>query len=270
METVLAIVALLFLLFVVTAAVATVKVAKVAKRSVDRTVGQARRSVEESTLRARRLTQPGVSGELAGLRLRLRTSMRATQDALRGAAGADSSLSEALGLFERLSDHGHTLDDELRRLEREPDRTRVQTLLPELRERTDRIVTSADSLRWAARDRARTLAEDDLAALGAQIDVEAGALRDWHIRGSGPLGTEPGTAGDGATTPRPGAGPTGPGAGVRDAAKDEAGGAGEDAVADGRSGTSGPPAGGPRALGPRERTAPTAPWQKAPRPDKAY
>lgn len=75
--------------------------------------------------------------------------------------------------------HGHELDDELKRLEAEPDRQRIAAVMPDLRERTAQITQAADSLRWAARDRARRFAEDDLSHLSAQIDVESGALRDW-------------------------------------------------------------------------------------------
>jgi hypothetical protein len=178
-EAVITVVALLFLLFVVLGAYATVKVIGAAKRGVDRTISQARRTVEDTTLRAKTITQPGPAGEIAQLRLTLRTSMRATQDALHSGVAEDESLKESLGLFERLSVHGRELDDELRRLENEPDKRTLSTRLPELRERTERITQSADSLRWAARDRARRFAADDLDSLSEQIDVEAGALRHW-------------------------------------------------------------------------------------------
>ncbi|MYR85232.1 hypothetical protein GTY41_09830, partial [Streptomyces sp. SID685] len=69
------------------------------------------------------------------LRLSLRTSMRATQDALHAGAAEDASLAESVALFRRLSEHGLELDDELKRLEREPDRATVAGLLPKLRER---------------------------------------------------------------------------------------------------------------------------------------
>ncbi|MGG7573804.1 hypothetical protein [Streptomyces sirii] len=179
MEAAAAILGLLFLLFVLAGVWVTVKAVKAAKRGVDRTVAQARRSVEDTALRARQLAQPGVVGELAQLRISLRMSMRATQDVLYGGAPEDASLSEAIGLFERLSAHGHELDAELKRLEREPDRATIAARLPELRERTERITHSAESLRWAARDRARKFADDDLSALSDQIDVESGALRHW-------------------------------------------------------------------------------------------
>jgi hypothetical protein len=178
-EAVVAVFALLFLLFVVLGAYATVKVVGAAKRGVDRTIAQARRTVEDTTLRAKTYAQPGPVGELAQLRLKLRTSMRATQDALHAGVAEDESLKESLALFERLSAHGHELDDELKRLETEPDRGTLTERLPALRERTERITQSADSLRWAARDRARRFADDDLDSLSAQIDVEAGALRHW-------------------------------------------------------------------------------------------
>ncbi|KAB1146364.1 hypothetical protein F7R91_15690 [Streptomyces luteolifulvus] len=179
MEAVIAVVALLFVLFLVLGAYATVKVVGAAKRGVDRTITQARRTVEDHTLRAKSFAQPGPAGEIAQLRLKLRTSMRATQDALHAGVAEDESLKESLGLFDRLSAHGHELDGELRRLESEPDRATLTERLPSLRERTERITHAADSLRWAARDRARRFADDDLDALSAQIDVESGALRHW-------------------------------------------------------------------------------------------
>ncbi|MFC9246426.1 hypothetical protein ACFT7S_21275 [Streptomyces sp. NPDC057136] len=181
MEAVITILALLFVAFVALGVYAGIKVVGAARRGVDRTITQARRTVEETTLRAKSYGQPGVPGELAQLRLTLRTSMRATQDALHAGVAEDASLSESLGLFERLSVHGRELDDELKRLEREPDRTTVASLLPGLKERTERITHSAESLRWAARDRARQFADDDLDTLNAQIDVEAGALRHWTV-----------------------------------------------------------------------------------------
>ncbi|MEV8535127.1 hypothetical protein [Streptomyces sp. NPDC051211] len=158
---------------------ATVKVVGAAKRGVDRTVSQARRAVEDTTLKAKSFGQIGVAGALAQLRLDLRTSLRATQQALQEGARTDASLQESLALFDRLSAHGRELDDELKRLETEPDKTRLTARLPELRERTERITHAAESLRWAARDRARRFAEDDLTALSAEIEVESGALRDW-------------------------------------------------------------------------------------------
>ncbi|MGY4740049.1 hypothetical protein [Streptomyces sp. ATMOS53] len=179
MEAVITVVALLFVLFLVLGAYATVKVIGAAKRGVDRTITQARRTVEDHTLRAKSFAQLGPAGEIAQLRLQLRTSMRATQDTLHAGAAEDASLKESLGLFQRLSAHGHELDDELKRLESEPDRAKLTERLPSLRERTERITSSAESLRWAARDRARRFADDDLDTLSAQIDVEAGALRHW-------------------------------------------------------------------------------------------
>ncbi|MGW5127408.1 hypothetical protein ACWEQ7_25885 [Streptomyces sp. NPDC004069] len=179
METVVTILVLLFVVFLALGAYAAVKVVGAAKRGVDRTITQARRTVEDHTLRAKSFTQPGPAGELAQLRLTLRTSMRATQDALHAGVREDESLKESIALFERLSTHGRELDHDLKRLEAEPDRATLRERLPALRERTRRITESADSLRWAARDRARRFAEDDLDTLSAQIDVEAGALRHW-------------------------------------------------------------------------------------------
>ncbi|MEV6566865.1 hypothetical protein [Streptomyces kronopolitis] len=256
MEAVVAILGLLFVLFVVAGVFAAVKAVQAAKRGVDRTVAQARRSVEDTGLRARQLAQPGVVGELAQLRLSLRTSMRATQDVLRSGSPDDASLSEAAGLFERLSAHGHELDDDLKRLEREPDRATITARLPDLRARTERITHSAESLRWAARDRARKFAEDDLASLSDQIDVESGALRHW-TRAEDTATTDPmrepvrgrrDTAGQ----------PRGAGGGPAANGPARAGAAG--------SGDRGPASEEPPALTTRDpRTQPSYPWQKAPR-----
>ncbi|MEB8337097.1 hypothetical protein [Streptomyces endophyticus] len=185
MDVVLVIMALIFVAFLAFGGYVTVKAVGAAKRGVDRKVEQARRAVEDTTLRAKSYVQPGTAAELAQLRLHLRTSMRATQDALHTRVAEDSSLKESLGLFERLSAHGHEVDAELKRLESEPDKSQVARVLPELRTRTEQITRSADALRHAARDRAGRFASDDLDALSSQIDLEAGALRHWTTEGSG-------------------------------------------------------------------------------------
>ncbi|MFF4045369.1 hypothetical protein ACFYZ5_01785 [Streptomyces chartreusis] len=244
MEAVIAVVALLFVLFVVLGAYATVKVVGAAKRRVDETITHARRTVEDHTLRAKSFAQPGAVGELAQLRLKLRTSMRATQDALHAGVGEDESLKESLGLFERLSAHGHELDAELRRLESEPDRTTLAGRLPDLSERTERIVEAADSLRWAVRDRARRFADDDLDTLSAQIDVETGALRHWQTTES--MGT-------GST----GSGSTGTGSGSSTAGSSATGSSTGSAKAE--SAAAGP--------APDRPTSPPPPWPEAPASD---
>jgi hypothetical protein len=245
-EAVIAVVALLFVLFVVLGAYATVKVVGAAKRRVDETITHARRTVEDHTLRAKSFAQPGAVGELAQLRLKLRTSMRATQDALHAGVGEDESLKESLGLFERLSAHGHELDAELRRLESEPDRTTLAGRLPDLRERTERIVEAADSLRWAVRDRARRFADDDLDTLSAQIDVETGALRHWQTTES--MGT-------GST----GSGSTGTGSGSSTAGSSATGSSTGSAKAE--SAAAGP--------APDRHSSPPPPWPEAPASDAA-
>lgn len=205
MEAVFAVVALLFVLFVVFGVYATVKAVGAAKRTADRHLTQARRAVDDHTLKAKAFACPGPVGEVAQLRLTLRTSMRATQDALEAAVTEDASVKEALALFRRLSAHGHELDGDLKRLETEPDRVTLAARLPELRARIERVTHSADSLRWAVRDRARRFADDDLAALSDQIDMETGALRHWtttdaDTRATAPLQPD---------TPATGAPPTG-------------------------------------------------------------
>ncbi|QIP86541.1 hypothetical protein GLX30_23825 [Streptomyces sp. Tu 2975] len=243
MEAAIMILALLFFAFVALGVYVGVKAVKAAKRGVERTVTQARRTVEDTALRAKSYGQPGVTGELAQLRLKLRTSMRATQEALNAGAAEDASLSESLALFRRLSAHGHELDEELRRLEREPDRATVGSLMPGLRERTERITRSAESLRWAARDRAQKFAEDDLDALSSQIDMEAGALRHWSTTdGNGTAEPEAPEAG------RPAAARPEPGARTRSEPEDET-------------------PGQPQAITAPDPRQTTYPWQKTARPE---
>ncbi|MFF9980735.1 hypothetical protein [Streptomyces erythrochromogenes] len=240
MEAALIIFALMLLTFVGLGAYLTVKAVGAAKRGVERTVAQARRSVEDTTLRAKSFGQVGVAGALAQLRLDLRTSMRATQQALAEGAQADASLRESLALFERLSAHGHELDGELKRLEQEPDRQRTGELLPDLRERAAKIIQAADSLRWAARDRARRFAEDDISLLSEQIEMESGALRDWSREPVDDLAAAAEWDAAQAAAPAP-------------------------APAQAPKPTSAPP---PAALNPPTPTM-QYPWQKAPRPESA-
>ncbi|WP_171161664.1 hypothetical protein [Streptomyces sp. I05A-00742] len=207
MEAAAVIIALIFAVLVALAVVATVRTVKAVKRGVDRTVTQARRTVEDTRLKARQYTSPGSVGEVAQLRLSLRTTMRATQEALRLRAPDDPSLSESLALFERLSAHGRELDDDLRRLETEPNQSRVVASMPEMRERTERIKHAADSLRWAAQDRARQFADDDLADLSEQIRMEAGALRHWAPVDEEGTDAAPAAPVSSGTTPASGPGP---------------------------------------------------------------
>ncbi|OEJ26925.1 hypothetical protein AR457_23125 [Streptomyces agglomeratus] len=249
--TLILILTLLCVAFVATGVYVSVKAVGAAKRGVDRKITQARRTVEDTALRAKSFGQVGVAGELAQLRLSLRTSMKATQEALSAGVAEDASLSESLGLFERLSAHGHELDDDLKRLEREPDRARVAERLPDLRERTERVTHAADSLRWAARDRAQRFANDDLATLSAQIEVESGALRHW------------------ATGPDADASWS---AAADTAAADTAGAAGGAGGAAGRRAESGDAArraaSGPEAITARDpHRQTTYPWQKTARPE---
>ncbi len=178
MEAILGVTALILLIGAALGVFLMVKTVRAVRRGVERTSVQARRVVEETALKARRV-QPGPAGELAALRLRLRVSMTGTRQALESGVTGDPTLREAIVLLDRLGVHAHALDDELRLLEREPDRARTAGRLPELRERAERVAHSADSLRWAAQDRARKFDDDELAALGRQIEVEAGALRHW-------------------------------------------------------------------------------------------
>lgn len=208
MEYVIGVLALLFVTFVLLGVFVAVRTVRAVKRGVDRTGKQLRRTVEDTALKAR-AAQPGSGGELARIRLELRSSLDNTRQVLHSGASGDPSLSEALSLLDRLDAHARQLDGELRMLmEREPDRQRVAARLPELRDRAGRIRGSADSLRWAAQDRARQYDQEGLAALDRQIEIEAGALRHWEEQagygsaprpdsapGRGAVGGAPGPAG---------------------------------------------------------------------------
>lgn len=255
MESALIIFALMLLFtFLGLGVYATVKVVQATKRGVDRTITQARRTVEDTALRAKSFGQVGVPGALAQLRLDLRTSMRATEQALRDGVEVDASLHESIALFERLSAHGRELDDELKRLEQDPDRGRIAERLPDLRERTAKIKQAADSLRWAARDRAQRFAQDDLSTLSAQIEVESDALRDWSREPVDDLAAAA-AAWDAAQANGAAAGPAqAPGS--------------ASANASGQPSAASPARGGdqPQALNPAA-PAPQYPWQKTRRPE---
>jgi hypothetical protein len=169
----------LFLAFAALATVAAVRTVRRVRLTVARTTVQARRVVEDSRLRARRYTLTGSAGRLAQLRLDLRTSIDGTSAALEADRPQDPSLSEAVALFARLNDQARALDSELKLLEREPDRGRLAERLPSLTDRAQRITQAADSLRWAAQDRARHFADDELTALSRDVRLEAEALRHW-------------------------------------------------------------------------------------------
>lgn len=187
MEIFLAVVALSFAAMITLSVVAVVRTKRAVQRRLERHVPQARRFLEDTALRARRLAQPGPVGQLAELRLSLRTSVDSTRSLLEAASTRDTSLSEALRLCARLDQHAQLLDGELKLLERESDKARVEKRLPGLRERAQRITHSADSLRWAAQDRARRFADDELAELSQECEIEAGALRHWtETRVAGP------------------------------------------------------------------------------------
>lgn len=180
MEFVIGVLALLFVLFVTFGVIAAVRVTRAVQRGVERTGEQVRRTVEETTLRAKS-AQPGAVGELARKRLELRASIDGTRRALEADVSRDPSLQEAVGLLNRLHDHARQLDGELRLLmEKEPDKARTAALLPDVRERVAQIRESAESLRFAAQDRARQHDAEGLGALRRQIEIESGALRHWQ------------------------------------------------------------------------------------------
>ncbi|WP_431780310.1 hypothetical protein [Streptomyces chumphonensis] len=179
MEIAVAVVSLIFLALVVLGAIATVKAARAVRGGVQRTTTEVRRTIDTTALRARS-AQFGPVGELARARLELRSSIDSTRRELTAARSGDSSLAEAAALLDRLHEHALGLDREMGALmDREPDRARIAAQLPELRSRAQEIRESADSLRFAAQDRARRHQGEELGTLRDQIAIESGALRHW-------------------------------------------------------------------------------------------
>ncbi|MCX2969886.1 MULTISPECIES: hypothetical protein [Streptomyces] len=224
MEFAAAVGALLLLLFVTLGVIATTKAVRAVGRGMERASAEVRRTVDTTALRARS-ARFGPVGELARTRLELRTSIDSTRKELAAARTGDASLEEAIGLLDRLHEHARVLDREMGALmDHEPDRARVAARLPELRERTAEIRHSADSLRFAAQDRARRHHADELDGLREQIALESGALRHWDppqgaptdgapgVPPGGPVGgLAGGPAGGPVAAPGPGHGPV-PGA----------------------------------------------------------
>ncbi|MFJ1756849.1 hypothetical protein [Kitasatospora sp. NPDC088134] len=176
---VVALVALFGVALLVMAVVGTVKAAKAVAAKVERHGANAQRAVENATLKAKSFAKPGEQGRIAALRLSLRTALDSTRQVLQSGLPQDGQLGDALQLLGRLDSHAAELDAELRFLEREPANDRIAAKLPELRERTERITHAADSLRWAAQDRMRRFADDELSRLSQECQDEAGALRHW-------------------------------------------------------------------------------------------
>ncbi|MEV4557303.1 hypothetical protein AB0K51_09915 [Kitasatospora sp. NPDC049285] len=198
---VVALVALFGVTALVLAVVATVKAAKAVAAKVERHSVNAGRAVENAALKAKSFAKPGEQGRIAALRLSLRTALDSTRQVLQTGLPADAQLGDSLQLLARLDAHAAELDAELRMLEREPQTARVAAKLPELRERAERITHSADSLRWAAQDRMRHFADDELARLSKECQDEAGALRHWTPAADAAEPVGGGVAGDGAAAP---------------------------------------------------------------------
>lgn len=173
----------LLVLFAMSVAAAVVVVRRVV-REIGRRAGQAHQELRRRAVSAAltaRAAQPGAVGEVARVRRELRACVENTRATLLAGVAQDASLREALALCEQLAGHAERLDGELHALVvgGERDRARISAELPELKRRAERIRSSADALRHAARDRARHDEGSDLDTLQRQIDLEARALRHW-------------------------------------------------------------------------------------------
>ncbi|MFJ2808833.1 hypothetical protein [Kitasatospora sp. NPDC087271] len=182
----------------VLAVVGTVKAAKAVATKIGRHEANARRAVENATLKAKTFTKVGPPGQIAAVRLGLRTSLDGTRQVLESGLPQDGQLGESLALLGRLDTHAAELDGELRMLEREPDTARIAAKLPELRERAERITHSAETMRWAAQDRMHRFADDELSRLSQECESEAGALRHWDTSGESSSASSSGGSAAGA------------------------------------------------------------------------
>ncbi|MGW3296719.1 hypothetical protein ACWC9S_22375 [Streptomyces xiamenensis] len=195
MEIAVAVMVLTFLVFVALAVRTVRSVKRRAERAGRELRQKVNRTVSEATLAARAV-QPGVIGEAARTRRELRSALDGTRGVLRAGAADDPALRESLALLDQLYAHGRQLDGELETLVAgDPDRGWVASRLPALRERAQRIVRSADSLRQAALERAHRHDADALNALHEQIAVEASALRHWAPAAQPEPGIEGGVEG---------------------------------------------------------------------------
>ena len=178
MELLVVLIGLLVLLAGTVVGVATLAFVKT-KRAVAKAAPQARRAVEDVGIKARSLTRGGVQGKVSALRAEVRGALAASRRVLEAGAVEDAQLDDAMALLGRLEGHATVLDGELRLLEREPELSRVEARFAVAKERGERIVHLASSLRWAAQDRLHRFADDDLLRLGEECEAEAGALRHW-------------------------------------------------------------------------------------------
>ena len=178
MEALAVLLGIIVLFFGAVVGVITLAVVKT-RKAFRRAAPQARRAAEDVGIRARAFTRGGAHGKVAGIRGEVRGALAASRRVLESGASTDPQLAESLTLLARLDAHADELDSKLALLEREPDAKRVEAELVGVRERADRIVHSASSLRWAAQDRLHRFADEDLARLSEECQTEAGALRHW-------------------------------------------------------------------------------------------
>ncbi|MFD7831784.1 hypothetical protein [Kitasatospora sp. NPDC059803] len=216
----------------VLAVVGTVKAAKAVATKIGRHEANARRAVENATLKAKTFTKVGPPGQIAAVRLGLRTSLDGTRQVLESGLPQDGQLGESLALLGRLDAHAAELDGELRMLEREPDTARIAAKLPELRERAERITHSAETMRWAAQDRMHRFADDELSRLSQECESEAGALRHWDTSGESSSAS---ASGSGSAASSASSASSGSGAGSGSGSGAASGGAVRAGLTDGKS-----------------------------------
>lgn len=122
---------------------------------------------------------PGPARELAELRQRLRRATAGSSEAVRLASSRGRNLGDLPGLSLRLDNLARELDLDLELLAGEPDRARLQTLLPAVRQRVDGVAAAAAELRAASLSTGATVRDSAMTELGASLEAESERVRLW-------------------------------------------------------------------------------------------
>lgn len=145
-------------------------------------VRKARRSpaLREGALALRtQALPPGPARELAVLRQRLRQAVGGADGAIRLASSRGRDVGELPRLSLRLENLARELELDLELLAGEPDRARLQRLLPAASQRVDGVVAAAAELREASLSTGSAVHDSALQELSASLEAESERVRLW-------------------------------------------------------------------------------------------